>query len=146
MPTIGTITLTVTQFVQNNCCTATASVSPPDSAGGRLYQKAGDQNVYIKSKGKAQLIVQFKVVCPPPPAAQDTYTVTNASLKFSGAFSDTDGSKTFTNPTVDPASPNIVSVNNTFAAQPQWTYTVVIKNSAGQSGTIDPGIINTDEN
>jgi hypothetical protein len=134
------VTLTVTAFNSaNNCFTATAAITN-SGAGNRVYMKSGDPTVYIKSKGKTALNIQFLVVCPPAPAPQFTYTVTG--ITFSQQTSDPSGAATFTSRA---ASGNGITFNDTFAAQPNWSYTIAITRSDGQTGQIDPGITNTDE-
>ena len=91
--------------------------------------------IYIKSKGKSALSIQFLVTGVGAP-----FTVN--SISFSGVLNDPNGTATFTNPT---ASGNGITVNDTFVAQPNWNYTISITNASGQTGTIDPGITNTDE-
>jgi hypothetical protein len=132
MPT-AVITLTVTSFVANGCC-AIATPVITNSGGNRVYLNG--QKICIKSKGKSSLSIQFLVVGNGGP-----YTVNN--IAFSGVLTDPNGAATFTNPT---PSGNGITVNDTFAAQPNWSYTIGITNGAGQTGTIDPGIENTDEN
>ncbi len=134
MPT-ASITIAVSSFVQGGCCPV-SSITVSDTGGNRVYQKTGSQAVYIKSKGKSALTIQFIVVGNGGP-----YTVTG--IAFSGVLSDANGAATFGTPAY---SANTATVDDTFAAQPTWNYTITIQNPSGQLGMIDPGITNTDEN
>jgi hypothetical protein len=132
------ITLTVASFIPNGCTTATAAIT--DSGGNRVYQKAGDPTIYIKSKGKSALTLQFLVV--DNAGSSSVYTVTG--ITFSGVLQDPTGANTFTNRM---PSGNGITMDDTFAAQPNWNYTIAIKRNADNATSqIDPGVENTDEN
>lgn len=133
----ATITINVTTFVAGGCC----AIDPPAitaDGGNRVYKNPNNQNdttIYIKSKGKTALGIQF-VITP-----ANTYTAN--TISFTQLLSDPDGTGTFTNPTPNGST---ITVTDVFKAAPRWSYTIGITEIAtGRSGRIDPGIENTDE-
>lgn len=131
------ITINVRTFVPNGCC----PIDPPAitaDGGNRVYKNPNDPTdttIYIKSKGKTALGLQF-VITP-----ANTYTAN--TISFAQLLGDPNGTATFTNPT---PSNNTITVTDVFKAAPRWSYSIGITQIAtGATGTIDPGIENTDE-
>ena len=167
MPT-GIITINVNTFVPNGCCVTDRPVISPGGGGQRVVYKSTDptnpgyNTILLKSgKGnngngtKSNLDVQF-VITPAGIYSADSVSFT----QLLGGTSDPSGSTDFTGVT---KSDNQITVTDVFANSDltdstQWSYTIGITRLAvpavpgnpgtpavpAASGTIDPGLENTD--